>query len=107
MTSGPEDRGSLSYLILVCLVAALGGMLFGYDTAVINGAIGFLQQHFGLSAAMKGWAASSALLGCVIGVCLGGLSDRFGRKRTLLLAGVLYLVSAVGTAGPPARAGGV
>ena len=55
---------------------ALGGLLFGYDTAVIAGAIGFLQSHFHLDLAMKGWAASSALLGCVLGVSFAGiLSD--------------------------------
>jgi len=94
-------RGSLVYLTLVVLVATLGGLLFGYDTAVIAGAIGFLQTHFELSAAMKGWAASSALVGCVIGVALAGmLSDRFGRRKTLILAAVLFLISAVGTAMP-------
>ena len=94
-------RGSLVYLTLVVLVATLGGLLFGYDTAVIAGAIGFLQTHFALSAAMKGWAASSALAGCVIGVAIAGLlSDRFGRRKTLMLAAVLFLISAVGTATP-------
>ncbi len=93
--------GRTLYVIGVSLVAALGGLLFGYDTAVISGAIGFLQSHFELSATMKGWAASSALAGCVIGVVMAGfLSDRFGRKRTLLISAVLFLVSAIGTALP-------
>ena len=87
------------YVVLVCLVAALGGLLFGYDTAVIAGAIGFLQSHFQLDPIMKGWAASSALLGCVIGVSFAGvLSDRAGRKKTLLFSACLFLGSAVGTA---------
>ncbi len=94
-------RPQSGFLVLVCLVAALGGLLFGYDTAVIAGAIGFLQEHFQLSPAMKGWAASSALLGCVLGVSVAGaVSDRFGRKPVLVLAGVLFLASAVGTALP-------
>jgi len=85
--------------VLVCLVAALGGLLFGYDTAVIAGAIGFLQSHFQLDPIMKGWAASCALLGCVLGVSFAGiLSDRAGRKKTLLFSACLFLVSAVGTA---------
>lgn len=89
------------FLTLVCLIAALGGLLFGYDTAVIAGAIGFLQEHFQLDATLKGWAASSALLGCVLGVSFAGaVSDRFGRKPVLILAGVLFLVSAIGTAVP-------
>jgi len=88
-----------AYVVLVCLVAALGGLLFGYDTAVIAGAIGFLQSHFQLDPIMKGWAASCALLGCVLGVSFAGiLSDRAGRKKTLLFSACLFLVSAVGTA---------
>jgi sugar porter (SP) family MFS transporter len=93
--------GSPRYVAMVCGVAALGGLLFGYDTAVINGAIGFLEEHFELTSTMKGWAASSALLGCVIGVALAGVfSDRLGRKKALLLAAGLFLVSAIGTALP-------
>ncbi len=95
------DHGSVGFVALVCAVAALGGLLFGYDTAVIAGAIGFLQSHFQLDATMKGWAASSALLGCVAGVSFAGVfSDRMGRKKTLALAGVLFLASAIGTAVP-------
>jgi SP family xylose:H+ symportor-like MFS transporter len=87
------------FVLRVCLVAALGGLLFGYDTAVISGAIGFLQEHFKLDATMKGWAASSALLGCVIGVSMAGfMSDYAGRKKTQVLSGILFLTSAVGTA---------
>jgi len=97
----PTERGSVTYLVLICLVAALGGLLFGYDTAVISGAIGFLQTHFEMSAAMKGWSAASALLGCVLGAALAGtLCDRFGRRNTLIISAVLFLVSAIGTAVP-------
>jgi len=93
--------GSTCYVTGVVLVATLGGLLFGYDTAVIAGAIGFLTERFSLTPAWVGWATSSALLGCIIGVPLAGwLSDRFGRKRVLLLSAVLFLVSAVGTALP-------
>ncbi len=96
-----DPKGSLAYLTRVCLVATLGGLLFGYDTAVIAGAIGFLQTHFELTAAMKGWTASCALAGCVVGVVMAGpVSDRFGRRNTLLLAAVLFLISAVGSALP-------
>jgi SP family xylose:H+ symportor-like MFS transporter len=87
------------FVFRVCLVAALGGLLFGYDTAVISDAIGFLQVHFKLDATTKGWAASCALLGCVIGVSLAGVvSDFAGRKKTQVLAGILFLISAAGTA---------
>lgn len=96
-----EESTQHTYALLITLVAALGGLLFGYDTAVIAGAIGLLQTHFGLDPAMKGWAASSALLGCVLGVSFAGaFSDRMGRKKTLALSGVLFLVSALGTAIP-------
>ena len=88
--------------MLLTSVAALGGLLFGYDTAVISGAIGFLEKHFDLDPQMwKGWAAACALLGCAMGAALAGmLSDRFGRKGMLMVSAVLFLVSAVGTAFP-------
>ncbi len=93
------EKGNMIFVVRVCLIAALGGLLFGYDTAVIAGAIGFLQEHFHLSATMKGWAASSALLGCIIGVSAAGVtSDYAGRKKTLILSGILFLASAIGTA---------
>ncbi len=94
--------GSVGYVYLLACVAALGGLLFGYDTAVISGAIGFLTTCFGLDPAFqKGWAAASVLLGCAAGAAAAGfLSDRLGRKKTLILAGILFLVSALGTALP-------
>ena len=96
----PAQKISI-YTIGVCLVAALGGLLFGYDTAVIAGAIGFLQNHFNLDPTLKGWAAACALLGCILGVSFAGVfSDKMGRKKTLLLSGILFLISSVGTAIP-------
>lgn len=98
-----ERGGSLGFVVGITSVAALGGLLFGYDTAVISGAIGFLQEHFELSPTMKGWTASSALVGCIVGVSVAGflgVSDRFGRKRTLILAAIFFLISAIGTAFP-------
>ena len=95
------QTGSKSYLIRISVVAALGGLLFGYDTAVIAGAIGYLQVKFDLSAAMVGWAASSAIWGCVVGAMLAGtFSDRFGRKKVLLVTGILFTLSAIGSAIP-------
>ncbi len=98
-----HKRGSIIYLVRIVFVAALGGLLFGYDTAVIAGAIGFLKIHFGLigeeMAWAVGWAASSALAGCVLGVLLSGpISDHFGRRNTLILAAFMFLISALGTA---------
>jgi sugar porter (SP) family MFS transporter len=87
--------------MLLAVVAATGGLLFGYDTAVISGAIGFLETHFTLNATSKGWAASCALIGCMFGAAMAGtLSDRFGRKKVMILAAVLFAVSAIGSAIP-------
>lgn len=86
---------------LLTAVAALGGLLFGYDTAVISGAIGFLKTKFELSAAMTGWAASSAIIGCIFGAMFAGwASDRFGRKKVLIGTAILFAVSAIGAAVP-------
>ncbi len=100
--AGPApETGSATYVFLVCIVAALGGLLFGYDTAVINGAIGPLKAHFALDEVQEGWAMGCALLGCAIGAAAAGaLSDRFGRKKVLILSAIMFLVSALGTALP-------
>jgi MFS family permease len=92
----------MPYVYLLTSVAALGGLLFGYDTAVISGAIGFLETHFQLDPQLwKGWAAASALVGCALGAGLAGwLSDRAGRKRVLILSALLFLISAIGSALP-------
>jgi len=96
-----QPKGSATYVFLVCAVAALGGLLFGYDTGVINGAIGPLKAYFLLNPKAEGWAMGCALLGCAIGAALAGvLSDRLGRKRVLILSAVLFFISAVGTALP-------
>ncbi|MCX6912019.1 MAG: sugar porter family MFS transporter [Verrucomicrobia bacterium] len=94
-------RTNLSYLVPICLVATLGGLLFGYDTGVISGAIEFLTARFHLEVGMKGWASGCVLIGCATGVLIvGPISDRFGRKQALLLAAGLFLISAIGTALP-------
>jgi SP family arabinose:H+ symporter-like MFS transporter len=88
---------SSTYLYLVCLVAALGGFLFGFDTAVISGTITLVKHDFMLDAVSEGWFVSCALLGCIIGVsCSGKLSDQYGRKIVLILSAVLFLASAIG-----------
>ncbi len=87
----PARSGSMAYLTLVCLVATLGGLLFGYDTAVISGAIGFLQQHFQLNPTMVGWAAASALVGCAIGVTLAGPLSDGSRLKQVLVAWAICL----------------
>lgn len=92
---------NLGYLLLISLVAAFGGFLFGYDTAVVSGAIGFLKAHFRLSADLTGWAASSVLIGCMLGAMVGGpMGDRFGRKASLILCAGLFFVSSLASAVP-------
>ena len=100
--SSSSHRTNLSYLVPICLVATLGGLLFGYDTGVISGAIEFLTARFHLDVVMKGWASGCVLIGCAVGVLsVGPISDRFGRKKALYLAAGLFLVSAIGTALSP------
>ena len=97
-TPGVSLRGSLLW---VTLVAATGGFLFGYDTAVINGANQYLKAHFGLNPTQEGFAGASAILGCIPGAMVAGfLSDRFGRRKVLFLCAVLFAVSAVFSAVP-------
>jgi len=101
-TTNASDGGSTAYLIGACLVASLGGLLFGFDTAVISGTVERVTNQFGLSPLLEGWFASSALVGCILGAAIGGfLGDRFGRKPILIVSALLFLVSAVGSAIPP------
>ena len=75
----------------------MGGLLFGYDTAVVAGAIGFIQKKYDLSAAMVGWVASCALIGCMVGAMFAGpLSDRIGRKKMLMISGFAFAISSLG-----------
>jgi sugar porter (SP) family MFS transporter len=100
-SSPPPPATRPGYLLFVCLVATLGGLLFGYDTGVISGAIEPLTAKFQLSDFMKGWASGCVLLGCAAGVLIvGPLSDRFGRRPAMSLAAVMFLASALGTALP-------
>jgi sugar porter (SP) family MFS transporter len=94
-------KQGVSYIVFAATTAAFGGFLFGYDTAVISGAIGYLEKVFSLTPVETGWAGASAIVGCIPGVMIAGfLSDRFGRKNVLLLSAVLYGVSAVWSALP-------
>jgi len=87
------------YLMLAAVVAALGGLLFGFDTAVISGTIPFIQPYFGLDDISLGWTVSSLLAGCILGVLSAGKpGDVFGRKKTLMFAAALFLISALGSA---------
>jgi MFS transporter, SP family, xylose:H+ symportor len=93
----PPVAYNLRYVWLISVVAAMGGLLFGYDWVVIGGAKPFFEPFFNLTqAALRGWANSCALLGCLAGAILsGGLSDKFGRKRLLIAAAVVFAGSSV------------
>lgn len=92
---------NMGFIWLICFVAAMGGLLFGYDWVVIGGAKAFYEPYFNITddtPFMRGWAQSSALIGCLFGALLSGITaDRFGRKRLLILSGMLFTVSAIGT----------
>ena len=95
------EKKQSNKVVFITIIATLGGLLFGYDTAVISGAIGNLSQHFKLDAAATGWAASSALVGCIVGALFASpASSSLGRKYSLVIAAILFLVSSVGTAIP-------
>lgn len=88
------------FIIGITLVSAMGGLLFGYDWVVIGGAKPFYERYFDLTSSpyLQGWAMSCALLGCLVGAMVSGyLTDRFGRKRPLILAAFLFTIAAIGT----------
>ncbi|MEG1653250.1 MAG: sugar porter family MFS transporter, partial [Hafnia sp.] len=95
-----QNHLNMSYVWMICLVAACGGLLFGYDWVVIGGAKPFYEAYFGITdPAQSGWAMSSALAGCVFGALISGwCADRFGRKLPLIISAVLFSASAWGTA---------
>src|ERR1700722_11733068 len=103
------------YVVLLTVIATLGGLLFGYDTAVINGAVDSLKAYFidprfadlanpaqaNAASSLLGFVVSSALIGCIIGGLIGGwVSTNIGRKRGLIVAALFFLVSALGAAAP-------
>ncbi|MFB2896474.1 sugar porter family MFS transporter [Aerosakkonemataceae cyanobacterium BLCC-F50] len=91
-------KPSLSYVILISDVAAIGGFLFGFDTAVINGAVASLQSAFAATSTQTGFAVSSALLGSAVGAFFAGqFADRYGRVKSMMVASVLFFLSAVGS----------
>jgi len=95
----PEESLNLRYIWTICLVAAMGGLLFGYDWVVIGGAKLFYEKYFNLTSSFQiGWAMSCALVGCLVGALVSGvLSDKFGRKKLLLLSAFLFAFSSIGT----------
>lgn len=99
LSVGDKREGSVLYLTFISIVSALGGLLFGFDTVVISGTLTPLRFQFMLSPALEGWLVSSGLLACATGAALAGmLTDRFGRKPVLLLAGWLFVLCSIGCA---------
>ncbi|MWC27695.1 sugar porter family MFS transporter [Paenibacillus sp. MMS18-CY102] len=97
----PASEPNMRYVTLVSIIAALGGLLFGFDTAVVSGAIGFMQDKFELNGIQTGWAVSSLIIGCIVGAAASGwLSDRFGRKKVLIAAALLFTLGSIFSAIP-------
>lgn len=95
-----DSKYNWGYLLIITTISALGGLLFGYDWVVIGGAKPFYEAYFGISdnTVLQGWAMSSALIGCLAGAALSGwLSDRFGRKKLLIVSALLFLLASFGT----------
>lgn len=93
-----SSQGNTKYLVLLTSVAALGGLLFGFDIAIITGAAPFIQDYFELDELTLGWAVSSLLWGCIIGAAVAGrITDMYGRKKILILVAILFTVTSVGT----------
>jgi SP family arabinose:H+ symporter-like MFS transporter len=103
MTTAPVlDRINHKYVFLLATAAALGGLLFGFDIAIITGAGPFLTRHFGLNDLSLGWAFSSLLFGCVLGSLLAGrYTDRLGRRSMMLWVALLFALTSIGTAAAP------
>ncbi len=95
-------RGSAWYLTGICLAASLGGLLFGFDTAVISGTEKIVKAQYRLDALAEGLFTASALIGCLAGAAVAGAAgDRFGRKQVLIVSAVLFFLSAIGCAVGP------
>ncbi|MDQ0298151.1 SP family arabinose:H+ symporter-like MFS transporter [Salibacterium salarium] len=94
-----KSNHSVWYVIIIASAAGMAGFLYGFDTAVISGAIGFLQELYDLSPAMEGFVISSVMIGGVVGVALSGfLSDRYGRRKILMVAAIFFAISALASA---------
>ena len=106
--SSAEVSVPITRVVLVAATAALGGFLFGFDTAVINGAVSAIGEQFSTGPFLLGFAVASALIGCAIGAWYAGrIADRYGRIRVMLIAAVLFIVSAIGCASRVQRLGPV
>jgi sugar porter (SP) family MFS transporter len=97
MAEAEASKKNKSSITLISFVAALGGLLFGFDTAIISGTIPYITSYFSLDEYMLGWAVSSILIGCAIGAMAAGVvADKYGRRFTLLVCAILFAVSGIG-----------
>ena len=100
--SNRPGTGSMKNVVLITLVTAVGGFLFGFDNGAISGSAGFLQERFDLGSGELGWVTSSIIVGCIIGVVIAGrLSDAIGRKEILLATAAIFFLGAIGEAVAP------
>lgn len=100
-SSPSQSTANVKFVLLISGVAALGGFLFGFDTAVINGAVAALQKHFQTDSLLTGLSVSLALLGSALGAFgAGPIADRHGRIKTMILAAVLFTLSSIGSGLP-------
>lgn len=90
------------YIVLITSVASIGGLLFGFDIAIISGAVPYIKDYFHLNELQLGWAVSSLLVGAIFGSAISGrITDRFGRKKILIIVAFLFAVTSIGTALAP------
>ena len=93
-----KNKTNISLLLMVSIVASLGGLLFGFDIAIISGTVPFIKDYFDLNELMLGWGVSSLLMGCVIGAAFAGkLADRYGRRKMLIVTSLFFAVSCLAT----------
>lgn len=98
----PTRTHNVPYILFICAIASLSGVILGYDASVISGVIDPLTEHLALTPAQSGWAVSNVILGCVIGAWgVGYISDGLGRKTTLIITAILFTISAIGAALAP------
>ncbi|MFX1498872.1 MAG: sugar porter family MFS transporter [Promethearchaeota archaeon] len=97
-----EKRGNNKFIYVIAIISGISGMLFGYDTGVISGAINFIKEDFGLISFVEELLVSSVLIGAILGAFLGGeLADRYGRRKVIILAAIIFTGGAVGTSFAP------